>query len=644
MSKTQIASYGSWKSPITSDLIVSDVISFGHIALDGEDVYWLEARPTEAGRMVIVRLSADGIIEDVNPIPFNARSQVHEYGGGSFTVHQNMVYFVNFTDQRIYRVIPGGEPETLTPKSKRRYADLVVDGKRNRLICVVEDHSVEGQEAENTLVSIDLDTGEIIEVLDHGNDFYGYAVLSLDGNKLAWLTWNHPNMPWDGTELWTAEFTENGKLQKREMVAGGKTESVFQPGWSPGGTLYFISDRSEWWNFYRWNGEGVQPVLEMEAEFGLPQWIFGMSTYGFMSSQTILSAYTQNGIWYLGMIDVESGKLTRIKSPYTHLSYIRVSHEHVVCLAASPTTLSGVCQYSALEDKWETLRLSADLRVEEGYISGPRSIEFPAANGLTSHGIYYPSRNDDFIAPEGEKPPLLVISHGGPTSATDSSISLNIQYWTSRGFAVLDVNYGGSTGYGRSYRTRLNGQWGVVDVEDCEKGARYLADEGLVDSERLIIRGGSAGGYTTLCALIFGDTFTAGASYYGVGDLEALTLDTHKFESRYLDSLVGPYPENRDIYDQRSPIKHVRELNCPVIFFQGLDDKVVPPDQSAEMFKAARAKELPTAYLAYKGEGHGFRKAENIKKSLDSELYFYSKVFSFDLADPVEPIKIENLD
>ena len=644
MAKKQTALYGSWKSPITSELIVSDVVGFGQTALDGEDVYWLEGRPTEGGRSVIVRRTADGVIEDVIPAPFNVRSRVHEYGGGAYTAHQGTVYFVNFTDQRIYRVIPGGKPEALTPESKRRYADLVVDEKRNRLICVVEDHSKEGQEAENSLVSIDLETGEIAEVLDEGNDFYGYAVLSPDGNKLAWLTWNHPNMPWDGTELWTAEITENGKLQRREMVAGGDAESIFQPGWSPDGTLYFISDRSEWWNLYRWDGESVQHILDMDAEFGRPQWIFGMSNYGFMSPQTILGVYTRNGIWHLGMIDVENGKLTEIDNPYTGLVFIQVSHERLVCLAESPTMLAGVCLYDALEDRWETLRLSTDMKVDEGYISVAQSLEFPTANNLTAHGLYYPPKNDDFTAPESEKPPLLVISHGGPTAASNSSMSLKLQYWTSRGFAVLDVNYGGSTGYGRSYRTRLNGQWGVVDMEDCENGAKYLADEGLVDSERLIIRGGSAGGYTTLCALIFGDTFTAGASYFGVGDLEALALDTHKFESRYMDSMVGPYPEMKDVYDQRSPIKHAHKLNCPVIFFQGLDDKVVLPAQSEEMFKVVRAKELPTAYLAYEGEGHGFRKAENMKKSLDSELYFYSKVFSFDLADPVEPIEIENLE
>ena len=643
MAKTQTAQYGSWKSPITSDLIVSDVVGFGQTALDGEDVYWLEGRPTEGGRSVIVRRTADGVIEDVIPAPFNARSRVHEYGGGAYTAYQGTVYFVNFIDQRIYRVSPGGEPEALTPESKRRYADLVVDEKRNRIICVVEDHSLEDQEAENSLVSIDLETGEIAEALDEGNDFYGYAVLSPDGDKLAWLTWNHPNMPWDGTELWTAKVTKNGKLQRRKMVAGGYFESIFQPDWSPDGTLYFVSDRSEWWNLYSWDGEDVQHVLEMDAEFGLPQWVFGMSTYGFMSPQTILSAYTQGGVWHLGMVDVENGKLTEIESPYTGINSVQVSHECLVCLAASPTTLAGVCVYDALEDCWETLRLATDMKVDQGYISVPQSLEFPTTNDLTAHGLYYPPKNDDFSAPEGEKPPLLVLSHGGPTAATSSSMSLKIQYWTSRGFAVLDVNYGGSTGYGRSYRTRLNGQWGVVDVEDCENGAKYLADEGLVDSERLIIRGGSAGGYTTLCALIFGDTFTAGASHYGVGDLEALALDTHKFESRYMDSMVGPYPEMKDLYDERSPLKHARDLNCPVIFFQGLDDKIVPPAQSEEMFKAVRAKELPTAYLAYEGEGHGFRKAVNIKKSLDSELYFYSKVFSFDLADPVEPIKIENL-
>ncbi len=645
-----VSPYGSWKSPITSDLIVSGTVGLGQIAIDGDDIYWVEGRPSEAGRSVIVRRTPDGKITDVTPAPFNVRTRAHEYGGSSFVVAGGVVYFSHFADQRIYCQALDSQPEPLTPAANCRYADGIVDKQRNRLICVREDNAGEG-EAVNTIVSINLDNGEDIQILTQGNDFCASPRLSPDGSQLSWISWNHPNMPWDGTELWVAEINADGSLCKKKLVAGGVDESIFQPEWSLDGVLYFVSDKSNWWNLYRTplnppllRGEaGIEPLCEMAAEFGLPQWIFGMSTYAIVSESKIICTYTQQGKWQLASLDLIAKQLTTIETPYTDISSVKARGEIVVFLAGSPTESTAIVQLNLATSQREVLRRSSDLSIEPGYISVAEPIAFPTENGLTAFGFFYTPQNQDFAAPAGEKPPLVVKSHGGPTAATSSSLSLKIQYWTSRGFAVLDVNYGGSTGYGREYRKRLQDSWGIVDVDDCANGAKYLAQKGLVDGERMAIAGGSAGGYTTLCALTFRDVFKAGASYYGVSDLEALATDTHKFESRYLDGLIGPYPERKDLYVARSPIHSAERLSCPVIFFQGLEDKVVPPNQAQMMVEILKAKGLPVAYVAYEGEQHGFRRAENIKRTLDGEFYFYSRVFKFELAESVEEVPIYNL-
>ncbi|XZN92391.1 MAG: S9 family peptidase [Microcoleus sp.] len=665
-----ISTYGSWKSPITSDLIVSGTVGLGQIAMDGEDIYWVEARPSEAGRNVIVRRTPDGKISDVTPQPFNVRTRVHEYGGASFVVASGVVYFSHFADGRIYYQRLDSQPLALTPVVNCRYADAIVDKQRNRLICVREDHTRES-EVVNTIVSINLDNGEDIQILAQGEDFYASPRFSPDGSQISWISWNHPNMPWDGTELWTAEIHPDGDLGEKYLVAGGPEESIFQPEWSPDGVLYFVSDKSNWWNFYRTplnpplvrgeagiegsplvGGEintepplvrGIEPLYEMAAEFGLPQWVFGMSTYAVVSEHKIICTYTQQGKWYLATIDLVAKQLRKIDTPYSDISSLKAQGEKVVFLAGSPTESSAIVQLDLGTSQIEVLRLASNLSLDAGYLSVPESIEFPTKNGLTAFGFFYSPKNQDFAAPAGEKPPLIVKSHGGPTAATSSSMNLKIQYWTSRGFAVLDVNYGGSTGYGREYRKRLQDSWGIVDVDDCANGAKYLAQRGLVDSAKMAIAGGSAGGYTTLCALTFRDVFKAGASYYGVSDLSALATDTHKFESRYLDGLIGPYPERKDLYLERSPIHAAANLSCPIIFFQGLEDKVVPPNQAEMMVEILKAKGLPVAYVAYEGEQHGFRRAENIKKTLDGELYFYSRVFKFELAESVAPVLIYNL-
>ena len=644
------SSYGSWKSPITADLIVAGTMGLGQIVLDNNDVYWIEGRPSEAGRSVIVHSTPNGKITDITPSPFNARTRVHEYGGSAFTVKDGIGYFSNFVDQRIYKMAcTGGEFQPLTPEMPRRYADVVVDSKRDRLICVCEDHSDPTREPVNTLVSINLKDGEDIQILASGSDFYASPRLSPDNSQLAYLSWNHPNMPWDSTELWVAQIDQNGALTQVEGIAGGVEESIFQPEWSTDGVLYFVSDRTNWWNLYRWLPSsggtfgGIETLCPMPAEFGLPQWVFGMSTYGFESANRIICTYTQNGLWHLASLDLQTKQLEVIETPYTDISGLQVANSRAVFLAGSATEPTAIVQINLATKEMEVLRRSSELQIDSGYLSTPQSIAFPTENNLIAYAFFYPPQNQDYTAQTGEKPPLLVKSHGGPTASASSTFNLKIQYWTSRGFAFLDVNYGGSTGYGREYRQRLNQNWGIVDVDDCANGAKYLAEAGLVDQERLAISGGSAGGYTTLCALTFRDVFSSGASHYGVSDLEALATDTHKFESRYLDGLIGAYPERKDLYEMRSPIHFTDQLACPVIFFQGLEDKIVPPNQAEMMVTALKAKGLPVAYVAFAGEQHGFRRAENIKRALDGEFYFYSRVFGYEPADTVEPVEIHNI-
>lgn len=646
MFEPKTAPYGSWKSPITSNLIVNGSVGLSQPTLVGSDIYWVEMRPSEGGRQVIVRREASGEATDVNPPPFNARTRVHEYGGGDYVVSEGVVYFSNFADQRLYRQVPDGEPEAITPEGRFRYADAVVDTKRCRLICVREDHSVANREPVNTLASIQLNGAESYgEVLVEGNDFYSSPRLSPDGAHLAWLTWHHPQMPWDGTELWTADLEAGGDLTNIRQVAGNSSESIVQPEWSPDGTLYFVSDRSGWWNLYcsGTNGE-IEAVTELEAELGVPHWIFGMSNYAFESAGRIICTYYERGMSKLALLDIRSGQLEQIDNSYTDITFLRAVSGQAVFRAGSPSEPPSIVKLDLGTKAFEVLRRSNNLQIDADYFSAARAVEFPTTDGLTAHAFYYPPRNPDYRATNGERPPLLVKSHGGPTSAAATALSLMIQYWTSRGIGVLDVNYGGSTGYGRPYRERLKNQWGVVDVADCANGAAHLVSLGEVDGERLMITGGSAGGYTTLCALTFKDIFKAGASHYGVSDAEALTRETHKFESRYLDCLFGPYPEKQEIYFQRSPINFTDQLSCPTIFFQGLDDKVVPPNQAELMVEALKVKGIPVAYVAFEGEQHGFRQAKNIKRALDGELYFYSRVFGFELAEAVEPVQIENLE
>jgi len=639
---TQIAPFGSWKSPISAEDVFAKFIGLEGFQLDGIDLYWCEERPD--GRTVIVRLASDGEIMDVTPPGYNVRTRVHEYGGGDYLVAEGVVYFSNFTDQRIYRQVPGTEPQPFTRLQGMYYADAVLDKTHGRIIAVREDHTSPASQAINTLVGIGLAEGSE-EVLVSGNDFYSTPRLNSTGTQLAWLTWNHPNMPWDGTELWVADLLADGSFGQCKLVAGGVAESIFQPQWSPDGALYYISDRTGWWNLYRWTikNNDVQALCPIEAEFGEPQWLFGMSTYGFASAEMLICSYNQNGTYHLASLDTHTLEFHIFSLPYNIISDVYVAPGRVYFTAGSATQPSVLVQLDLEPRDIKVLRSSRPETLDTDDISIAQAIEFPTDQGLTSYGFYYPPKNRDFTGPPGTLPPLIVMSHGGPTGATSPALRYTIQFWTTRGFAFLDVNYGGSTGFGRPYRERLKGQWGIVDVADCVNGASYLAAQGLVNAKQLVITGGSAGGYVTLCAITFHKQFTAAACYFGISDLEAMAKDTHKFESRYLDSLIGPYPERRDLYLARSPIHFTENISCPLIIFQGLDDPVVPPNQSQMIFDAVRARGLPVAYLPFQGERHGFVKAENNICALEAELYFYSQIFKFELPEPVAPVEIENL-
>jgi dipeptidyl aminopeptidase/acylaminoacyl peptidase len=639
-----VAPYGSWSSPISAELITRSTIILDQIAIDGDTVYWSEQRPHEGGRSVLMAWTARAGCRQLTPDGFNVRTRVHEYGGGDFWVANGTVYFVNFDDQRVYRQANGQEPMPLTPDGTAlRYADGVVDSIHRRLICVREDHRQVGKEAANTIVAIPLEGGEHDGTpLVEGNDFYASPRLSPDGRHLAWLTWNHPNMPWDGTELWVATLDVNGNLGEPTLIAGGARESIFQPDWSPAGELTFVSDRTGWWNLYRRREGRVEPLRPHPAEFGRPQWRFGMTTYGFTQDGRLIFLYREEGRWQLGIMG-GSGEVEPISLPQASLSDIQVGSGFFVVRAGSPDEMPAILRVDLATQQVDVLRRSGELTIDHAFLSRPEPITFPTGDGKEAHAYYYPPQHPSFVGPAGEKPPLLVRSHGGPTSNTEATLSMKTQYWTSRGFAVLDVDYRGSSGYGRAYRQQLYGQWGVVDVTDCIDGARYLVARNLVDGERLAVRGGSAGGYTTLCALAFHDYFDAGASHFGVSDLEALARDTHKFESHYLVNLIGPYPETRDRYRARSPLHHAHNVSCPVIFFQGAEDRVVPPSQAETMVSALRDSGVPVAYFSFREEQHGFRQAATVRRTLEAELSFYGYVFGFEPADLIEAVEIMNM-
>jgi len=651
MTAKQTAPYGSWESPLGAERLAEAGIRFGQLALVGDSVLWSEGRAAEGGRNVVVECVAHGCCIDRVPAPFDARTRVHEYGGGAFAVAADgELFFSHDADQRIYRCRNGEAPVPVTAPGRRRYADALVDTPRQRLVAVREDHGADAarlppparQEAVNTLVAIDLSTGTET-LLAAGHDFYASPRLSPDGRHLAWLTWDHPQMPWTGSTLWVAPLDAAGVPQPPRRVAGSESESIFQPEWSPAGELHFASDRTLWWNIYRERDGAVLPLLPpMAAEFGEPQWQFGMSMFGFEASGSLACVLDEGGRSQLARIDAD-GTFTRIATRFCTLRQLRVGKGYLAFIGASETEAESVVRLDLATGRDDILRCSNAIALAPDDISVAEAIDFPSAGGAVAHAFFHAPKNARYAGPAGERPPLLVVSHGGPTSTTSAALKLALQFWTQRGFAVVDVNYGGSTGYGRAYRERLDGQWGVVDVDDVVAAAQFLVARGDVDGARLAIRGSSAGGYTTLAALAFRSVFHAGASHYGVSDLESLARETHKFESRYLDSLVGPWPERADLYRERSPIHFAERLSSALILLQGAEDKAVPPSQAETMYRAVRARGLPVAYLLFPGEQHGFRRAETIRRALEAELYFYGRIFGFTPAGTLDPVTIENL-
>jgi dipeptidyl aminopeptidase/acylaminoacyl peptidase len=645
-----VAPYGSWSSPITLDLVADEGgVAYGYLSVDAEGLYWLESRPTEQGRQALVFLPHGGSAVDVVPAGFNVRSRVHEYGGGAWFRDGGTVYCSNFDDSRLYRIDrPGAEPRPITPEPPTphawRYADGRVFADGRLIVCVRESHGA-GEPA-NELVVLPADGSEEPRVIAHGRDFYAAPRPSPDGTRLAWLAWDHPHMPFEGTDLCVGDLAADGSCTKARRVAGSATESVFQPEWGPDGGLYFVSDRSGWSNLYVERDGEVTALTDEEAELGYPQWVFDLSRYAFLDDGRIACVFTRDAVDGLELFDPAGGRLTRVDLPYTafHSPSLQSRGTKLYFPATSPTEPAAIVELDTESGERRVLRLSGELPVDESYISIPTAVSFPDADGLTSHGFYYPPKSPDFTGPEEDLPPLIVYVHGGPTAHVPPILQLSVQFFTTRGLGVVDLNYGGSTGYGREYRDRLRGRWGEVDVEDSAAVVRYLAKRGDIDPGRVEITGGSAGGYTTLLALAIRDEFAAGTSQFGVADLVTFHEDTHKFESHYDEYLVGPWPAAIELYRERSPITHADAISRPLLLLQGLDDKVVPPAQAEVIVTALEERGIPHAYIAFAGEGHGFRKSENVKRALEAHLSFLAQIFRFEPADELEPIEIENLD
>ena len=642
MAKT--ATYGAWTSPITGEQLVEDVVSLSSIVTDASDIYWIERRPNEAGRQVIVVLHQDGSTEDLLPAPYSARTLVHEYGGLCYCVANRRLYFSNYSDQRIYVRDASGSinPLAATPESDQstRYADFVATRDGRWIVAVRERHGVNGVPGAagvvNDLVRIPIDRDGPVEVLAAGNDFYASPRLAPDGRRLVFLTWNHPDMPWDATELYSIDPDAGSPRAHAQRIAGGKAESIGQPRFGSDGRLFYISDRSGFWNLYDESGAAIFPL---DADCAEPDWQFGQASYAIFDDGSVAIAYVREATMKVAVID-ESGA-RELHHPLSYFSSVHTdAFGRIIALGGSAKDPLAVVAIGPGDGETIVLKASRQMNLEAGYISTPRHMTYLTAGDQEAHALYYPPRNRDYQGAPGERPPLIVQSHGGPTASARQLFDPTIQYWTSRGFAVVDVDYGGSSGYGRAYRERLVGNWGIVDVDDCTNAALALADRGRVDRRRLIIRGGSAGGYTTLACMTFRSVFAAGASYYGISDLSALARETHKFESHYVDRLIGLWPDEESIYQERSPLFHARQLRCPVIFFQGLEDQVVPPAQAEVMVAALHTHGVPAAYIAFEGEQHGFRKTSSIIRSIEAELYFYGKVLDIDVADDIEPVEI----
>ncbi len=651
LKNTGFLPYGTWPSAFTSELIVNDSISLEQPKLTLQSIYYIERRPQENGRCVIVKVTGN-TSTDTLPEPFSARSRVHEYGGGSYCVTKNVLFFINDSDQDIY-AIADEQITRITRAENKRFADLIYDKKYQRLIAICESH--ENKLITNSIVSININNGTLSSI-EEGYDFYASPRINSCSSQLCWQSWNYPNMPWDGNQLFLADISSDGHIHNKKHIAGSDDISIFQPQWSPDDTLYFISDESGWWHIHRYlntkDSSNIQQLTYGEKEFGLPQWVFAQSTYAFINNSQLICCYQKQGVTNLATLSLtEKPELTDIPTPWHEFSSLTACDNRAGFIAASDTCFPQLVLATINDNAGEKLstsviKNSCQLPLQDKHYSKAQIISFPNRHQQTVYSYYYPPTNPAYQGIKNTSPPLIVICHGGPTGQNTSALDAKKQFWTSRGFALLDVNYSGSTGYGRDYRLRLNNNWGVLDVEDCCDAALYAVSQGLADKNQLIIRGSSAGGYTVLSALTFEQVFSAGASYYGISELSSLAEDTHKFELRYLDGLIGPYPETKELYDQRSPINSTDQLNCPVIFFQGIEDKVVPKAQAEGMFDALNKKGLAVAAQYFAGEQHGFRKAETIKQTLENELSFYQLIFNLKSKQEISfkgDIKLNNI-
>jgi dipeptidyl aminopeptidase/acylaminoacyl peptidase len=652
LSERTVAPYGTWSSPITAEMVARAGIRLSMPWFEDGVVWWLEGRAAEGGRVTLVRARPGEAPEDVTPGTFNVRTMVHEYGGGAYCIHEGTAFASNFDDQRLYRLDPGAEPAPITPEiegRRHRYADGRVTSDGSLWIGVRERHPENGRPADvvNELVVVATDGSSEPRTIAGGRDFYSNPRISPDGTRLCFLAWNLPWMPWDGCELFVAELSGDGTLGDVSHVAGRDgEESIWQPEWSPSEDLVLSSDRSGWWNLERIRDGERTALHPAEAEFGGPAWVFGGRSFSFLGDGRIACAYERDGRTFFAVLDPERSTLDDLDLPYDAWwggPHLTTEGSEIILVAGSATMPNQIARLDVAAGTSEVLRVSADVPVSTASFSTPAAVEFPTENGLTAHALVYPPTSASFEPLADERPPLIVMSHGGPTGNASPIFSLETQFWTSRGFAVADVNYGGSTGYGRTYRERLNGQWGVIDLQDCVNAARFLAGRGEADPDRLLIRGGSAGGYTTICALTFTDVFAAGASYFGIADLDQFGGgETHKFELEYDLTLVGPR-EATELYRDRSPIHFTDRMKTPMLVLQGTDDEVVPQLQAELIVGALRERGIPHAYLLFEGEGHGFRKAENIVRSLEGELSFYLQVLELEPADSLPKLKIEHL-
>ena len=642
----QVRPFGAWPSAISARSVAGQSLKFGSINADRGTLYWSESRPDEGGRSALMGWRSNQDPVDLLPPPYSVRSRVHEYGGGAFLAADGEIYFINDQDQDVYRLTPGQAPERLTSEPGLRFADMCLDRSRSRLIAVGERHAAANDHAhpENLLVQISLDKQTLGHVRDlvTGHDFFASPTVSPDGEKLAYMAWDLPDMPWDSAALYLGTFDETGALPSSDCIAGGAEGAVFQPEWSGDGTLLFVSDKSGWGNFYRYGDGALRQLTKTEVEFSQPLWNLGIRYYVLLDSGLIAAVYVEDGYYRLGCIDPTSGTIAPVDTDLRHFLSIATDGRDLFAIGATDMSPLAVFRISLESGHATALRQSAKSTYAAGILSKPEVLNIQNAAGQTVFGLYYPPASDIYQGPDGDTPPVILSVHGGPTASVNRGLNLKVQYWTSRGFALFAIDYSGSTGYGRAYRERLDGNWGKRDVEDCVQGAQFLAATGRADPKRLLISGGSAGGYTVLAALAASDLFAAGACYYGISDLLQLHKLTHKFEAGYLYRLLGISPDDGEaVFRERSPLYHVGKMTRPVILFQGVEDKVVPPDQAREIVKALRAQNVPVFYLEFPGEGHGFRKADTIEAALNHEYAFYVHILNLDVREPLPDLGLE---